>query len=303
LRGLSGDGSVLLGDDVVGTTERRAFVSRWGNDALTYLTAEGQSAATAVNFDGTAAVGAVNTCPDTDCSYEGVRWTAAGVDAIPRELGLPTDIADESRVCGYERTDGAIWGYLWDGAEDLVRAELLALQQLSGDGRAAAGVADGGPVVLFHENGTTAIPPTGNFRPDIVLAVSHDARWVVGYGWDSDTGYAMFRWHVGQDVELISPLPGFEEVVPFSIDAEASVMVGENRQTAVADPAPDHAQAFYWDEPDGLRPFVDELAQRGLQLPDTLHLHAPRVSADGSTVVGTGNLDGSAIYWRARLAL
>jgi hypothetical protein len=112
----------------------------------------------------------------------------------------------------------------------------------------------------------------------------------------------MFRWQVGQEVELISPLPGFAEVVPFSLDAEASVMVGENRQTAVADPPPDHAQAFYWDEPDGLRSFAEELAQRGLQLPDELHLHSPRVSADGSTVVGTGKLGEASIFWRARLA-
>ncbi len=298
LRDASGDGTVVFGDHVFDASTRRAFVWRWGSEALTYLGDSELSSGTAINHDATAAVGAARTCPT--CDWEGVLWSAGADMPIPSELGLASDISDVTTVVGYQRVDGVLWGYVWDGAM-ATQAQTLALQKISGDGLYAGGVADGGPVVLFYADGTKSIPSTVGFRPDIVLGVNRDGTLVVGYGWDG-TGDSMFRWYVDDRVDVIAPLAGFDNVVPFSIDAMGTVMVGVNRQTPLSAEVPvEDVQAFYWDESDGLRSFRDELATRGIELPDAMFLQGPHISADGSTVIGTGFLDGAAILWRVRL--
>ncbi len=221
LRAASGDGTVVFGDHVFDASTRRAFVWRWGSEALTYLGDSELSSGTAINHDATAAVGAARTCPT--CDWEGVLWSAGANTPIPSELGLASDISDVATVVGYQRVDGVLWSYVC-------------------------------------------------------------------------------RWYVDDRVDVIVPLAGFDNVAPFSIDAMGSVMVGVNRQTPLSAEVPvEDVQAFYWDESDGLRSFRDELATRGIELPDTMFLHGPHISADGSTVIGTGFSDGEAILWRARL--
>jgi hypothetical protein len=304
LRDLSGDGAVVFGDYVSteGSESRHAFVWRWGSESMTLLSDTAGSSGSAINYDATAATGANRTC--TDCSYTGVRWTSAGGEPIPEQLGIPSDISYDTKVIGStRRDDGVLWGFVWDGGEP-TRAQTWALQKISGDGEFVGAVADGGPVVLFYADGTLAIPSTGNYRPDGVLGVSDGGAVVIGFGWHlTDLNSPMFRWNVGQSVDVIQPAAGFSDVVPFGIDATGSVMVGVNRQAPAPPPIPqDDIQAFYWDEADGMRPLHDELATRGIEVPAGMVLHDPYISAEGSTLVGRGYNDGSPILWRVRLA-
>ncbi len=301
LHSLSADGTVIAGDDISETDQssREVFVWRWGDAEITHPAMSVSSSATALNFDATALVGAMKTC--STCDYDYVLWMSSVVALFPAELNSPRDISYDRTVVGSIRDEESVlWGYMWDGTTP-VSARTLALHKVSGDGQFAAGVADGGgPVVLFYANGTKSMPSVGTFRPYEVMDVTEHGEVVVGYGFSDAAGYSLFRWRVDEGVDLIDPLSGYAAIAPFSVDKTGEIMVGVNRVESTSKEG-DQVQTFYWDESDGMRPLVDELAERGVELPDNMYLHMPRMSADGTTVVGGGFLGSAAILWRARL--
>ncbi len=301
LRSLSGDGTVVAGDEVLNADPgaRNAYVWRWGSSELTTPASGSRSSATALNFDASAMVGAQSSC--SSCDYEYVVWTADSVLPFPAELNSPRDISHERTVVGAIRdSDSILWGYIWDGGEPVL-AQTLSFHKISGDGKFAAGVADGGgPVVRFDDNGTKSMPTVGTLVPYEVMDITTHGEVVVGYGLVGATGYSSFRWQVDVGAEAIAPPSGFSSIVPFSVDESGGVMVGVSRVEVDSNEG-DQVQTFYWDETDGLRPFVDELAARGIELPSGMYLHTPRMSADATTVVGEGFMDTAPILWRARL--
>ncbi len=299
LRDLSGDGTVLFGDWVQEAgTPRYVALLRWGNDRVT-LFDDAESTGTAINFDATAAVGAVNVAND----WEYVRWRSGGNDPLAIGIGTPYGISRGNTVVGNTRVEGVMRGFTWTTAEPTF-VQNLVLQTISGDGYYAAGLTDGGgPVVLFHANGTKTIPATPQLRPDVTSDVNFDGSVVVGYGWSQQAlSSPMYRWRVEEEqVDIIAPLPGFQSAIPLAVTDDGNVIVGTNQNGSTYGPIED-TEAFYWDGEEGMRPMVDELLQRGLSLTSDLWLSTARISADGSTVVGEGYEGTSRILWRARLA-
>jgi len=303
---VSGDGSVILGVHTTndnGDEVRRAYVWRWGMQGFTQVP-EGQgSYPVGINFDATIVGGAAETCAGSDCTYPAARWTKAGVSLVPGNPGALYGISEAGAVVGFQRdTDSVLQSYVFNGTTTTFAAT-LALSSISGDGTHCGGAADGGPVVLWYSNGTQSIPSTSPFRADGVNAINRDGSVVVGYGWDSsEQTDPMFLWRVGHGVDVIQPLAGFPQVIPWDISADGSVVVGVNRQFAVQPPTPvTDIEAFYWDTPGGLRSVADELTTRGVTLPADLQLHGVKLSADGSVLMGDGFQDGKAILWRAQL--
>lgn len=299
LRGLSGDGTVLLGDWVAtGNADRRATLLRWGHDRATVFDAD--TSATAINADATAAIGAREATVDT---WEFLRWRRGVAEVLPQDWGTPNDISDGTTIVGYNRIESVLRGFSWTSGEPSY-ATTIALQAVSGDGASASGVIDnGGPVVLFHANGTTTIPPTPNFRPDATSDVNADGSVVVGYGWSQSTAKSpMFRWRVVDEaVDVIAPLGDFESAYASGVTDDGEVIVGTNLTGASNGPIED-SEAFYWDIQGGMRPLVEELGARGLEVPLGLWLSNARISRDGTTVAGEGYDGNSRILWRARLA-
>lgn len=297
LRDISGDGTVALGSwrsedySVQYTT-----LLRWGTSRATMI---GGSSPTAINFDATAAIGALDGGED----WQFVRWTRTLTEELPDGLGTPYDISHGTTVVGLDRVDTVLRGFVWTTGAPTY-AQTLGLQKISGDGNYAAGLPDGGPVVLFYANGTKSIPPTANLIPDIVTDVNTDGTIVVGWGRRSQTGQLspMYRWRVSdQAVDVVAPLTGFLTATPFGVSDDGEIIVGANQKNETYGPKED-TEAFYWDESDGMRPMIEEVMARGVSVPSDLWLSTARIASDGTTVIGEGYKGNSRILWRARIA-
>lgn len=303
---ISGDGTVVVG--TWGTSQPiRAFAFRWGKSAVTYLS-QYNGFGSALNFDATAAAGSVQPCLNQSCDWEGARFTRGAYELLPEGLNSPYDISDDQTVVGYERPASTLLGTIWSSGEPLIVND-YAFQNISGDGVYVAGTEDGtGRVVLYSAaNGIKYIPDTSPLRADATSGVNEDGSVVVGWGWDSQAlQERLFLWRTEKastnrgSVEVVAPAAGFANLIPFAIDATGSVVVGVNRNDSSS--APEETQAFYWDTADQPRPMTDELAARGITVPDGVFLHNPHVSADGSTIIGKGVRGDAPIIWRARLA-
>lgn len=298
LRDLSGDGTVVFGDWVAeGNSQRNALLLRWGNNRATLIDST-QTSGSAINFDATAALGALG---NGDWTF--VRWQRGGYTELPLGVGDAYDISYATTIIGYtRREDDVVYGFMWSSGQPTY-AQTIALQAISGDGTHASGIVDGGgPVVLFYANGTKSIPTTPNLVPDGASDVNVDGSVVVGYGRDGSLQKnQMYRWRVGDEaVDVVPPLDDFDSAYPSTVTADGEIVVGANHRGING--VVEDSEAFYWDETAGMRAMVDELSQRGLEVPTNVWLSSALIAGDGTTVVGQGYVGSSQILWRARLA-
>lgn len=296
LRDVSGDGTVALGSwRAENYSIQHTALLRWGTSSATLIAG---SSPTAINFDATAAVGALDGGED----WQFVRWTRTLTEELPTGLGTPYDISHGKTVVGLDRVDGVLRGFVWTSGTPTY-ASTLGLWKISGDGNYAAGLPDGGPVVLFYANGTKSIPSTANLRPDVVTDVNTNGTVVVGYGWSQAALRSpMYRWRVSdEEVDVVAPLTGFQTATPFGASNDGEIIVGANQNGDTYGPK-EETEAFYWDDTSGMRPMVDEVIARGISVPSDLWLSTARIAGDGTTVIGEGYKGTSRILWRARLA-
>lgn len=297
LRDISGDGTVALGSwRAENYSIQHTALLRWGTSSATLIAG---SSPTALNFDATAAVGALNEEADV---WTFVRWTRTETEELPDGLGTPYDISHGTTVVGLDRVDGVLRGFIWTTGTPTYAAT-LGLQKISGDGNYAAGLPDGGPVVLFYANGTKSIPSVANLRPDIVTDINRNGTIVVGEGWSQAALRSpMYRWRVSDEaVDVVAPLTGFQSATPFGVSDDGEVVVGAHQNGSTYGPKED-TEAFYWDDTSGLRPMIDEVMARGVSVPSDFWLSTARIASDGTTVIGEGFKGESRILWRARLA-
>ncbi len=305
LRDLSGDGTVLLADWGTGTNTR-GVVLRWGASTLTRLTTENASFASAINFDATWATGTRELCAGSDCEYPAGRFGQNNWELAPNDISMPTDISDEITIVSSDRPEFDIVSTIWSTGEPTL-VDGLVLESLSGDAQFAAGTFDQtGQLVLYYANGTKPVPSTGDYIYHASTAVNADGSVVVSNAWGAGTSTSpMVHWTTNKDlvspgtVTMVHPTGEFTDVVPFGVNGAGSVVVGTQSVGVNSDPR--DTEAFYWDAPGGLRSLKDELADRGLTLPNDVYLHAVYISADGSTLVGQGSYESTSMIWRVRL--
>ncbi len=140
--------------------------------------------------------------------------------------------------------------------------------------------------------------PGGTFN-SMTTAISADGSVVVGRGSsdESGVGYEAFRWTQLGGMIGFGDLPGgaFDSEAR-GISADGSVVVGRGT-TIVGD------EAFIWNATSGMRNLRDVLTgEYGLNLTGWQLTEAMGVSADGSTIVGTGiNPSGDTEAWIAHV--
>jgi len=121
------------------------------------------------------------------------------------------------------------------------------------------------------------------------LAISADARVVVGFSWSGE-GLRAFRWTEAGGMENLGTLPGFEASMATATNADGSVVVGTCNKGGNAQTA-----AFWWSAATGMRRIIDWPEGRN-------HSAAFDVSADGTVVVGSARTQSGmqGLIWDAK---
>jgi len=298
--GVSADGSV-----VVGRSSFQAF--RWTSDGgmvgLGDLPAGSfDSVASTVSADGAVVVGRGNSTS----GLEAFRWTSGSMVGLGTLPGWPGSwassvSADGSVVVGYSFDSGFLGhAFRWTTGGGMVGLGTLAGKS----GSYAQGTsADGSVVVGYSSDSILALDSGGQaFRwtsgdgmvglgtlpggsGSAAYAVSADGSVVVGAS-GSASGSQAFRWTAGGGMVSLGDLPG-GAFWPSArgVSADGSVVVGLTTNPFFG------PGAFYWTADGGMRALWDVLLSHGIDPAAdgwTKLSGAVAISADGSTIVGSG---------------
>jgi probable HAF family extracellular repeat protein len=270
-RGVSGDGSVVVGESTSSNSGNEAF--RWQENNDPPMIGLGDlpggnyaSFARAASYDGAVIVGFSESALGT----EAFRWTA--VDGMVGLGDLP----------------GGTFG--------------STANDVSWDGVTIVGVgdsADGGRAFLWRQNNDPKMISLG-ILPGAVnsyaTAVSGDGSVVVGSSLTA-AGTEAFRWTQPTGMVGLGELPGGGySSIAWDVSANGSIVVGES----ISGPS---TEAFIWDPANGICSLKQVLVNEyGLDLTGWHLTAATGVSADGRTIVGWGgNPNGFVEGWIAHL--
>lgn len=290
----SADGRVVAG------TSSSGHAFRWtreeGARDLGVLPGHARSLAAATSADGGTVVGLSAATDDATPAWRIFKWTSAiglvplqypdGAVSCETRAGLTTadgDVtfgrcgpADAPRAGLFRWATGCV--YLLASFSDGRQADP---QLATGDGRVLAGVLEqpGGAPSAFRwtEETGVVLAPAGGFR---ALAMSRDGRVLVG-----QRGAIPARWVEGEASIAALPLPaGHALGAVRSISDDGGVGAGEV-SASVGSPT----VAAIWDGASDVRLVADLLRARGIDLAGAT-LTSARISADGSTLVGTATV-------------
>jgi probable HAF family extracellular repeat protein len=311
---VSADGSV-----VVGTVGNEVF--RWTAGGTILRPASVQDRA-AVSGDGRVVVGS-QLFPDRGA----FRWIIGQPFEDLGDLEATFDSgafgasADGNVVVGYGSTNNGTMAFRWTPATGMV-----SLGDLPGGGNddsAATGVSADGAVVVGYGEGTDSRRQTIRWTAATGMvglgllpeadggsarAVSADGSVVVGANAFETTPQnpftttlQAFRWAAAEGMVGLGDLPGgrfFSEA--YDVSADGSAVVGYS-EVGVRGGMPISA-AFYWTAAIGMVNLQDALVSAGVSNLDGWTLQrAHGVSADGLTIVGTGDHNGRTEPWVATI--
>ncbi|MCC6622248.1 MAG: hypothetical protein IT385_13380 [Deltaproteobacteria bacterium] len=225
------------------------------------------SHATAISRDGTTIVGWSSSTQ----GRQAFKWTAdSGMTGLGYASGSTNAVSEA-------------YGVDDDGAYVVGEATVPS-------GRRQAFVSGPGPMTAL---GTLA----SNSFTSWAYGVSDDGTVVVGTSEGFGTGRQAFRWTALGMVGL-----GTLQVPPFTyMFSEASAVTADGALIIGTSSSPTGSKAFVWTEGDGMRAVSVVLAQAGYDLSGWTLNDKLLVSADGTTLVGSGVIAGVTRVWRARL--
>jgi len=310
-RGVSADGSVVVGDAgpaFSGTAFR--WTSVGGMQDLGTLSGGTYSFAAGVSGNGLVISG-YSDSPDGQRAF---RWTQAGgmvslgvLTGGTQSLGGGLS-SDGSVISGVSGSTDGYRAYRWTNAGGL---QNLGTQPGAGAGAISFGYStngDGSVVVGdgYSPIGDTAFRwtnaggmvnlgtlPGGTFSYG--YAVSADGRVVVGDS-DSTDGDIAYRWTANGGMQSIGTLPiAFDYMISNGVNADGSVIVGST--SAFFPDGTGHA--WLWTPSLGIVDLNTYLPSLGIDMTDWVLVDGGGVSADGRTIVGTGNHNGLDEAWIA----
>lgn len=292
--GISSDGSVIVGYGYNSSNQSEAI--RWtpggGLEGLGYLyPTDASGNARGVSLDGLVIVGTSNV--------EAFRWTESGgmvgLGFLPGAfLSLTQAVSgDGSVIVGNSAgSSGEAWkwtaedglvglGYLAGGSSSLVRSVSIDGTTIVGYGMNSASNTEafrwtesGGMEGLGFLSGGTA---------SYARAVSADGSVIVGGAGLVGTGEeAVFRWTEAGGMQNLGSLSGSGTTTALGISADGSLILGTSDNIA-----------FFWTEETGMISLAEYLLGKGVDLTDWQLRAAQAISADGSTIIGSGLHNGT----------
>jgi probable HAF family extracellular repeat protein len=289
--GISGDGSVLVGEAIVGN-DYKAF--RWSGGTAQLLGALGgnQSIAFAASANGAVIVGSA----DTPTSRHAFRWTQAGGMQDLGTLGGSASYgygisADGNVVVGSSHTAGGeIRAFRWTqggGMQDIgTLGGISNAAGVSADGSVVVGQSQPGNNGNFHAYRWTQAGGMqdlgtlgGNYSE--ATGVSYDGNVVVGRAENAATNMRAFRWVAGAGMVDLGTLGGLRSEA-MAVSGDGKVVVG--RSDVINLPT---TRAFRWTQATGMQSVAAWLGGAGVALPAGWEaVEAYATNADGSVVVG-----------------
>lgn len=301
---VSANGQVVVGRSVTAglfSDDPYRWTRETGMVQLTPANAFVGGRATDVSFDGTVIVGSGTRDDDIG---EAWRWTSTqgihGLGDLPggefssSAFGVS---ADKAVAIGWSRSDRS---QLFEAFTWTIDDGMLPLGDLPGGIRHSIAIdltPDGAMIVgmSYSSNGREAfywtqaegMVPLGDLPGGLfeggASAVSVDGS-VIGGSSRSERGIEAFRWT--RETGMVQIANPFGELVNLGVDgmsADGSVMVGDAGLAVGTDPV------YYWDAEHGMRGLREVLVNdHGLNLDGWLLTDVADISADGRTIVGSG---------------
>jgi len=277
--GLSADGSIAVGGVSGGIGEAFRWTQASGMVGLGFLPGGNQSTANGVSADGAVAVGWSNFPGGAQQAF---RWTwATGMVGLGF---LPDSNRSEANAVS---ADGVV----------VVGSSIIPIAPFTGVDEAFRWTQATGMVGLgFLPGGTTSLS----------RGVSADGSVIVGAGnYSPQSGYQAFRWTQVSGMVGLGFLPGDDQSFANGVSADGAVVVGASSVVSHPGGPPAEAfftQAFIWTSTNGMQSVRDVLVSLGNDLTGWRLTAALAISADGTTIVGTGiNPSGQGEAWLATL--
>ena len=309
--GVSGDGSVVVGNSLFGSGyEAFRWTSAGGMVGIGKPPGDHSSYARGINGDGSVVVGGSDYVVDDDnLGFRAFRWTAAGgmqdLGYLPggaiQSVALGVS-ADGSVIVGSSESASGYQAFRWTAAGGMQGLGDLPGGWFQSEANGASG--DGSVIVgygtavsnnseAFRWTSAGGIVGLGVLPGDLqseANGVSADGSVVVGNSnsgcTDGCVGQA-FRWTSGGMVGL-GVLPGMMNSRAWGVSGDGSVVVGWSESNS-------GHQAFRWTADGGIRALWDVLLSHGVDPAadgwSTLEF-AKAISADGNTIVGDGVRNG-----------
>ena len=259
---VSGNGSVVVGfaSGEGGTTAFRWTASD-GMKELGEYPEQGTIYAYDVSADGSTTVGVGRGFFGGQLPSQAVFWTA---DGQPHPIAGPSDSRD-SNAYGVSADGSVIVGNV---IMTVPERHFEAFRWTAETGMVPLGDLPGG-----------ATSSTAN-------EVTADGSVVVG-GSSSGIGSEAFRWTAAEGMRGLGILPGWESSSAQGVSNDGSIIIGTLfRGDPRANP---EFSSFIWDENRGMRYFQEAMEEEvGLDLAGWTTIGANAISADGTTIVGTG---------------
>jgi probable HAF family extracellular repeat protein len=298
VRGISADGSVVVGSRQVGTdSEAVRWTRETGLVGLGHLAGGNKSYAYAASQDGTVIVGASDS---GTAGLQAFRWTqSSGLEALGTLPGDSTSqaydvTADGSLVVGKSGNRATVWTAA-EGLQPLPGiGDISAAHAVSADGSVIAGESRGegdvGPMAFRWTAGCGLV----NITPDEGMSsraagISADGYTVVGTDGNVDDA---FIWTPNTCAINPDTIEDAAQSLACDASADGSIVVGFGNDSIIWDMARGGAAAYLKDV------LTDEL---GLDLTGWQIEGSVYISDDGLTIAGNGNGPDDHAAWIARL--
>lgn len=291
---VSGDGTTVVGSAYpTATALTGALAFRWtlggGMQSLGTQSGFQESRAFDVNADGTVVVGSSTAPPNS----RGFRWTAGTLEPLPPGPGVfPTvafAVSADGRTIAASSGGSNLMRWTSDGGSQALPlpqgASAAVFTDMSDSGSSAVGWGVNaldfsyGAFVWSVTQGTRWIEPLAGWGDSRAEGISGDGRVVVGYGGPANSTTLGFRWTAESGMILLGGADG--SVFPYATSGDGTVIVGRSE-----------THAFLWTELSGVVNLNTYLPSVGVDVTGWNLTEATGVSANGSSISGTGTYYG-----------